>query len=199
MARPDATSTRLFELAEAQAGYFTAAQARDAGYSYAAQNHHHKAGNWRREGWGIYRLRDFPYTPGEELVRLMLWSRNRQGETQAAVSHESALEAYSLSDVLPADIHLTAPKGFRKRPPRGVVLHRAHLASNEVRERDGYRVTTPLRTLLDVAASDLSPEHLQVAIHEAIQQGLVRTSELDRALAEAPVDARRRLAAARLP
>jgi len=199
MAGTDALRTRLFEIAEAQAGYFTAAQAREAGYSYAAQNHHHKAGNWLREGWGIYRLRDFPYTPAEELVRLMLWSRDRQGEMQATVSHESALEAYGLSDVLPAAIHLTAPKGFRKRPPKGVVLHCAHLASNEVRERDGYRVTTPLRTLLDVAASNLSPEHLQAAIHEAVQQGLVRASELERALAEAPVDVQSRFEAAGLP
>ena len=50
-----------------------------------------------------------------------------------------------------------------------------------MRERDGYRITTPLRTLLDVAASPLSVEHLEAATIEAIERGVVRR----RALAEA--------------
>lgn len=35
--------------------------------------------------------------PNEELVRLMLGSRGRQGKEQGIVSHESALAAYGLS------------------------------------------------------------------------------------------------------
>jgi hypothetical protein len=48
------------------------------------------------------------------------------------------------------------------------------IAKGDVRERDGYRITTPLRTLLDVAASQLSPEHLQAGTSEALKRGLVR-------------------------
>lgn len=147
--------SQLYEIAERQSGYFTAAQALEVGYSYAAQHYHHKTGNWLRDGWGIYRLARFPYAPGEQLVRLMLWSRDRAGVTQATVSHETALQAYDLSDVLPADTHLTVPNDFRKHPPDGVVLHHANLPKGDLRERDGYRITTPLRTLLDVAASTL--------------------------------------------
>lgn len=44
----DRTDTRaaLWRLARRQRGYFTAAQARDIGYSYQAQRYHAKRGNW---------------------------------------------------------------------------------------------------------------------------------------------------------
>lgn len=189
-----AARERLYAVAEAQAGYFTAGQALAAGYSHAAQSYHVKAGNWLREGWGVYRLARFPLVPGAKLVRLMLWSRDRVGEVQAAVSHDSALAVYGLSDVLPAVTHLSVPPGFRKAPPTGVALHRARLAAGEVTLRDGYRVTTPLRTLLDVAASPLSAEHLGVAVAQALAWGLVRERALRAALAAAPEVVRARLA-----
>ena len=178
--------SRLYAVAERQAGYFTAAQALEAGYSYSAQAYHHKAGHWLRDGWGIYRLARFPSSPREDLVRLRLWSRDRSGEGQAVVSHESALELYELSDVLPAEVHLTVPKGFRKRPPDGVALHRAQLAPGDVREWEGLAVTAPLRTLLDVAKGPLSPEHLETATREALERGLVRRAALAEAIGQAP-------------
>lgn len=111
----------LFELADRQAGYFTAAQAGDMGYSYRAQSHHKKQGNWLDEGWGIFRLRDYPHSDEEEFVRLSLWSRDRQGRPQAVVSHDSALQLYELTDLLPAKIHLSVPGSFRKAAPESVV------------------------------------------------------------------------------
>lgn len=170
--REDAES-RLYDVAERQAGYFTASQALAAGYSHASQSYHHKAGNWLRDGWGIYRLAHFPHVAGEDFVRLMLWSRDRAGVMHAVVSHASTLQAYELSDVLPHETHVIVPKRFRKKPPDGVVLHRVDLAKDDVRERDGYRITTPLRTLLDVAASSLSHEHLEAATSEAQPQSVV--------------------------
>lgn len=190
---------RLYDTAEAQAGYFTAAQALEAGYSYESQTYHHKTGHWLREGWGIYRLALYPPTEGEELVRLMLWSRNRSGEIQAAVSHESALQAYGFSNVLPGKIHLTVPRGFRKRQPDEVTLHFANLPVSAIRRRDGYRITTPLQTLLDAAASPLSPEHLAAATRDALNSGLVHRQVLDTAIAEAPEQTRDRFAYIGIP
>ena len=37
-------STHLFDVADRQAGYFTAAQAKEAGYSYSNQSYHRKQG-----------------------------------------------------------------------------------------------------------------------------------------------------------
>lgn len=191
--------SKLYDIAEQQAGYFTASQALAAGYSRASQHYHHKVGNWRREGHGIYRLDRFPRTPDEYYVRLMLWSRDRNGNTQAAISHETALQAYELSDIMPAQIHLTVPKSYRKQPPAGVTLHYQELTASDVTELNGYRITTPLRTLLDAAASTLSTEHLTTAIQDALSQGLIRKRALEEAVAQAPEEVKARFANAGLP
>ena len=52
----------LFKLAAEQAGYFSAAQAKDLGYSYQAQAHHLQAGNWLRVERGVFRFVD--WVPG---------------------------------------------------------------------------------------------------------------------------------------
>ena len=92
---------------------------------------------------GLYRLASLPPGEHDDLVRLTLWSRNRQDEPQAVVSHESALVLHDLSELLPAEIHLTAPPTFRKDPPAGCVLHKARLLPKAIEERAGFRVTVP--------------------------------------------------------
>lgn len=185
---------QLYPLAEAQGGYFTAAQARQSGYTYSQQHFHVARGNWLRVDRGIFRLCNFPPHEQEDLIRLSLWSRTQRGSPQVVVSHETALVLHELSDVLPAKIHLTAPPGFRKPTPPGCVLHRAALTAVDVEERAGYRATTPLRTLLDVADSPLSQEHLDRAVTEALERGMVRREVLETAWRTSP--ARQRLAQA---
>jgi len=183
----------LFELADRQAGYFMAAQARELGYSYRAQSHHKSQGNWLDEGWGIFRLRDYPHSDDEELVRLSLWSRDRQGRPQAVVSYDSALQLYELTDLLPANIHLSVPSSFRKDPPEGVVLHTARFKDGEIRDYSSYQVTSPLRTLLDIAVSHVSPEHVEGAVSEALERGLVRRKALEDATGKSSRKIQKRL------
>lgn len=167
---------RLLAIAARQSGYFTAAQALDAGYSYPAQGYHAKRGNWLRVDRGIYRFPEWPTGPRDDLVRWSLWSRGR-----AVVSHETALSVHELGDVDPARVHLTAPPNFRQKNP-GVVIHRADLAPRDVQEHEGFDVTTPLRSLLDVAAGELDLDQLAQAIAEALERGMTtRRALLDRA------------------
>src|SRR5919201_4413818 len=105
---------RLLDVAGAQAGYFSAAQARAAGYSYQAQRYHAERGDWLRVGRAIYRLADWPAGPHEDLVRWNLWSGGR-----AVVSDESALSVHELGSADPARVHLTVPPGFRRRAGGG--------------------------------------------------------------------------------
>src|SRR5262249_46288498 len=132
---------------------------------------------------GLYRLPTVPRADHDDLIRLSLWSRNRQNEPQAVVSHESALVLHELSELLPDRIHLTVPRSFRKPAPRGCVLHKGTLAKNDIEEREGFLVTTPLRTLLDVAVSGVSEEQLAKAVKDAIARGLVRRAILAEAVA----------------
>jgi predicted transcriptional regulator of viral defense system len=167
---------RLLAIAARQSGYFTAAQALDAGYSYPAQGYHAKRGNWLRVDRGIYRFPEWPTGPREDLVRWSLWSRGR-----AVVSHETALSVHELGDVDPAHVHLTVPPNFRQKNP-GVVIHRADLPPRDVEEHEGFRVTTPLRSLLDVAVGELDLDQLGQAIAEALARGMTtRRALLDRA------------------
>lgn len=92
---------------------------------------------------------------------------------------------------MPERVHLTVPRGFRKRVPAGCMLHFGSLAEEEIETRPGYSVTTPLRTLIDVAGSALSQEHLDAAVKEALERGLVRRSVLGSVRCEPA--ARRRL------
>ena len=82
--RPDRAG--LFQLASGQRGYFTAAQARGHGFSRALLAHHARTGTLRRVRTGLYRFRDYPSTPREEVVAAWL----SVGRDDAAVSHESA-------------------------------------------------------------------------------------------------------------
>lgn len=191
-----ARAQHLFALADAQAGYFTPKQALVAGYSRRLQHHYRASGAWLRPERGLYRLRDYPASDDEQLARLTLWSRDQQDEPQAVVSFDTALRVYDLSDLVPERVHLTVPSTFRKTPPPGVVLHKTPLEPGDVKTRTAYRITTPLRTLLDIAASDLSPEHLHAATRQALERGLVRRRALTERLGALTPHARARLDAA---
>lgn len=172
--------------AQEQGGYFTAKQAKVSGYDYPHLEYHLSTGAFERVEHGLYRLADMPTAENEDLIRLSLWSRNRADEPQAVVSHESALVLHDLTELLPNEIHLTVPQGFRKEAPPGCVLHKAVLAAGDIEERIGFRATTPLRTLLDVAAGTISQEQLERAVAEALERGVVRRSKLVAAIRRSP-------------
>jgi len=173
-AGPD--ESRLFDIASTQAGYFTAAQARGCGYSHALLAHHAATGRFIRAHRGLYRLRQYPSSSREEVVAA--WLAMGEG---AVVSHESALEVLGLSDVIPNAIHLTVPRG--RRSHRGLVGTRAHTTTSmpgidQVTVRDGMPVTSPARTILDVAQVGGAPDQVATAIRQAIQRGMVTPEQL---------------------
>lgn len=156
---------RLAQVAGARAGYFTAAQARDAGYSYSAQRYHVHRGNWTQVDRALFRLRDWPVGEHEDLVRWTLWS----GDV-AVVSHDTALALHDLGDVNPARVHLTVPSGFRKKSS-AVVLHHRDVPGSDRDEWEGFTVSTPLRAVLEVAGGSLDLDHLARAIRDGIERG----------------------------
>jgi predicted transcriptional regulator of viral defense system len=171
---PDEARAKLFEVAQQQAGHFTAKQALEAGYSSRLQHYHNKRGHWFRIDRGLYRLKEFPAGKHEDLVRWTLWSGGH-----AVVSHESAAAVHELGDILPSRVHLTVPPGFRRRLPLGVIIHRNRLSTAETQEGEGYRVTTPLRTIIDLLRSATESDWLLATIREAIQRGAVRRAALE--------------------
>ncbi len=167
-----ALRNRLSALAATQSGYFSAGQAKSLGYGYSQQNFHVERGNWIRVQRGLYRLPHWPIGPHDDLVRASLWSRER-----GIVSHESAAAVHGLGEIDPLRTHLTVPPGFRGRHP-GVVLHRGTVDSGDIEEHTGFRLTTPLRTLVDVAHSGTDLDQLARAIRAALELRLVTMREL---------------------
>ncbi len=168
----------LRTIASGQAGYFTSAQARSVGYDYPQQHFHRQRGNWEQLGRGIFRFPDFPGSKFEHYVLWQLWSRNRSGRIQAVASHETACVIYDISDLMPAKMHFTVPPTFRKKPPGGLVMHRAVLDPKEITEREGVLVTTPIRTIRDIAESQVGVEHLDAVVRDALHHGLVLRAQL---------------------
>jgi predicted transcriptional regulator of viral defense system len=164
--------SRLFDVAADQGGYFTAAQARDVGYSYQAQAHHVAAGNWLRIDRGMFRLAQWVPDLHDDLARWSLWARGR-----GVVSHETALGVHEIGEFESPKVHLTVPVGFRQRDD-AVVLHIGRLTDRDVEQHTGFRVTTPLRSLIDVAAEAPDEDQLARAIEEARRRGLVVIREL---------------------
>lgn len=163
---------QLYDIAESQAGYFAAHQARQCGFSWERLSNNVKTGRFIRVRHGIYRLARFPGSAFEDLF--VAWLR---AGPEAVVSHESALALYDLSDVLPAEVHLIVPRTSSRRR-RGIRQHTHQLESDEVTFREGLPVTTVARTLADVAAAGLAAEQVRLALQEALERGLTSGNEI---------------------
>lgn len=171
-ADPAVLRRALTALAARQAGYFTAAQAREVGYSYQAQKYHADRGNWERVRRGIFRIPGWPAREDDVYVLWNLWSEGR-----AVLSHETALAVHDLGDVNPVHVHVTVPPGFRASDP-ALVLHKADLGPADAEDREGFRVTTVERSLLDAAVGDMSQEQVESAVSDAVSRRLVRPRRL---------------------
>jgi predicted transcriptional regulator of viral defense system len=172
---------RLYEIAEGQQGFFTTKQAKAVGFAENTHPYHVQAGNWIREHRGVYRLASFPRGERPDLMLWSLWARNRGEADQGVYSHQTALSLLDLSDIMPAKLHMTVPKHFRRNSeiPRVLVLHFADLPQSDIGVAHGVRLTRPMRTILDLLEGGEVPlATLQQAVHEGLRQGLIRRSEI---------------------
>jgi predicted transcriptional regulator of viral defense system len=166
----------LYDIASSQEGLFTTQQAAAAGYSAPLLAHHQKVGRIARIRRGIYRLVHFPSGEQEELVTAWLWT-----DAKGVLSHQTALSLQGLSDVLPSQIHLTLPLGWRHRRfrvPEGVVLHYDDVPPDQRTWAGAVPITSADRTLNDCALAGLSPDLLRQAAQQALRRGLVTKSKL---------------------
>lgn len=192
----------LVALAARQAGHVTLRQARAAGCARSTLLDHVEAGRFVRLGRGVYRLATFPVGLREEAVGMWLCC----GGDPAAISHETALLFHGFRGVDRKPIHLMLPRSCRwRRSSADVRIHTVlpvHMPTNEeIEEICGARVTSPVRSLVDIAAAVPQRRALRGYIWEAVLRGLARRGELMRAAGQrnARVRARMRRALARLP
>jgi predicted transcriptional regulator of viral defense system len=168
----------LYRLAESQAGYFTASQAIAAGMDRSTLTHHaRRGGRYERVRRGLYRLRHFPSSSHEHVVAAWLGVQGAGG----VVSHESALELYDLSDVIPTAVHISLPREKRgQRPRAGVRFHTLERAPgpSEVRTVRGVTATSPERSIVDSLEAGTQPEQIEMATRQALGRGLTTPARL---------------------
>ncbi len=174
---------RLFEIAQSQQGYFTTKQARACGYVSNNHPYHVRTGEWVRERRGIYRLTRFPRSPEGQYVQWSLWSRGRDDKPLGVYSHQTALSLHELSDLMPRRLHLTVPLSFRRsaKIPDVIVLHKAKLLPGDVEEREGFRIVTPIRAIVQLLTQETEDRgRLRSALREALDRGLVTRSQIEK-------------------
>ena len=175
-----ARSRRIASLAGQQRGLVTRAQLLELGLT------RHAIDNWVRSGRlhalhrGVYLLGYAKPSEGaRELAALLACGPG------AVVSHGSAAALWHLLPGWPSDVDVTLA-GRHCGPKRGIRIHRVvTLDRRDVRRLGGIPVTTPARTLLDVAAA-LPARNLEQALAEAQARGLMRRADLASLLARHP-------------
>jgi predicted transcriptional regulator of viral defense system len=185
--KPD--RAQLFDLASEQGGYFTAQQAQRCGFSRSLLSHHVRTGRFIRVRQGLYRFREYPPSPREEVLAAWL----TLGKDAAVVSHESALDLLGITDVIPEAVHLTVPRSRRNLSSLpGVKIHTTSrpVEPEDVVVREGVAVTSATRSILDAAETGMAPDQVELAVDQAMGRGLM-TEEL---LREAAARRSRRVA-----
>lgn len=168
----------LFGIASEQAGYFTTSQAQCCGFSWRLLSHHTSSGRFIRIERGLYRYRDYPSSPYEEVMAAWL----AVGKNIGVVSHESALDLLDLTDVIPNSIHITVPRVHRRvETLPGTTLHSTSTPpqGDEIITRHGILLTDPIRTLLDAAEDGTAPEQIVQGVATAIKRGLLTRAQLE--------------------
>lgn len=103
----------------------------------------------------------------------------------AIISHRSAAAAWGLLEEPPSEITLTIV-GRDRLPRPGLRVHRVKsLDRRDVRLCDGLPLTSPARTIVDLAAEE-STADVEQALAAAQARGLARPEEIKAAIERAP-------------
>jgi hypothetical protein len=138
----DPLERRLAALARRQHGVVTHEQLLELGVSASAIGRWAKRGRLHRVHRGVYAVGHLSLTRHGRFMAAVLVCGDG-----AALSHFSAAVVWGMLEDRGQAIHVTAEK---RRRVRGLVMHEAPL-EGERRRRSGIVVTTPARTLVDLA------------------------------------------------
>ena len=169
-------ATDVWALARRQHGAVTRTQLLALGLSRQAIEHRISRGR-------LYPVRRGVYALGRpELSRSGTWlAAVLACGPDAALSHTSAAALWEIRPENGGRIEVSVPASRRVSRPGIVVHRRAALAPSEVTRWFGIPVTTPVATLIDLAAR-LPRGQLEAAINEADKLGLVDPEALRAAL-----------------
>jgi predicted transcriptional regulator of viral defense system len=172
----------LVALAEEHDGLFTSEQAHQAGFTDSVLVRLTQRGRLERTARGVYRIPYIPLNRFSQYREAVLWAKAHRGPMNVALSHETALVAYGISDANPAAIHLTVPSAtrLRRQAPKALTVHRADLAPDEISIVEGLPLTTIARTVTDLLEAGGRVDLVKQAIVDARREGFISSAEAQR-------------------
>ncbi len=189
-----ATSTRvpiaasLSAVAESQHGCFTRAQAVREGVSDMVLQRAVKSGVIERLDHGVYRIvgaGDDPHRPLRVAwLRLTpeLSARERTLRPHLWVSHRSAAALFDLGVSIADTPEFISDRRLQTRAKVRIHLRSEGLKREDWMVHDGFAVTTPARTIADLATDHMDGGHLGRIAADALARGMVTETEMERAL-----------------
>jgi predicted transcriptional regulator of viral defense system len=179
---PRSRLNELAILAEENDGLVTAAQAREEGFTDSVLARLVQRRRIERVARGVYRVPHFSAGRFSQYREAVLWAKANRGPHLVALSHETALAVYGISDANPSSTHLTVPSAarLRRRTPKGIVLHRRDLSQDDISIQEGVPVTTIDRTVSDLLQSGGRMDLLKQAVADARREGYIREADAAR-------------------
>ena len=165
---------RLSQIAVAQHGVFTRAQAIAVGFGVGRVDRRVRAGAWERVLPRVYRHAAAPRSAAQSRWAAVLWAG-----PGCALSHTSAAALWRIGPEMRADDRVELVVG-RARAPRNaiVIVHRlSPVAAGEVIYGDRLPLTAPVRTIIDLAGV-LPAAELEIALDRARARGLLTVRAL---------------------
>lgn len=177
------------DLASSQWGLLTTPQARSLGVTAAQLARFAEQGALVRLQHGMYVVAGVPFDRHRNLQaawlaldpRVPAYERiNTPGAP--VVSHASAAELHGLGDIEADVLEFTVDSRKQSRR-QDVRIHRGHMPTTDWTQAAGLPVTTPARTVVDLAAAGIDGGHLAMVARDAIIKTGVSMDQLGRRLA----------------
>lgn len=140
-----------------------------------------RSGRLTRVWRGVFRLGHAPMRLETRWLSAVL-----AAGSGAVLSHADAAALWEIRPSSAAAVHVTVPSQNGRARRRGLVIHRSRrLADQDVTVSSAIPVTTPARTLLDLADL-LTDQPLKRAVDEADYRRLLNMSEVEATIARNP-------------
>jgi Transcriptional regulator, AbiEi antitoxin len=167
MGGPDPHKSSAWRIARQQHGLITRAQLLELGYTRHAIRHRVSTGRLHPIHRGVFVVgRPELDMPGRCMAAVLACG------PESMVSHQTAAELWGVRPPRGGPVEISVPAAL-DRAVHGIRLHRRRsLDPSELQRRLGIPITSPIRTLVDLATR-LQPRPLEAAVNEADKLDLI--------------------------
>lgn len=169
---------RLREIAMDQHGFVTTAQAIEDGLSHAELSTMVVRGRIERASYGVYRIPQVPETEFDEYQLAVLWT----GAPEACLSHDTALDAWGVTDINPDRIHVSVARHRRLRRAGGerYMVHHEDLASHHLTWWQGIRTVNLPTAIAQCIESGVPTYLIRQALERSGHSGMLLSEDRER-------------------